>query len=103
MEVVAQEAGVSKPPRVSSVVLVGQKISPAMVHSKSDGTQVRTLWGEFAWQLGKKDGYAMVKDADAGDVASGDLAESTSGVPDNIVRIVTENCRILKFDAAEFE
>jgi hypothetical protein len=30
-------------------------------------------------------------------------AESTSGVPDNIVRTVTENCRTLKFDSAEFE
>ena len=30
-------------------------------------------------------------------------AESTSDVPDNIVRTVTENCRTLKFDAAEFE
>jgi len=30
-------------------------------------------------------------------------AEATSGVPDNIVRTVTENCRTLKFDAAEFE
>ena len=30
-------------------------------------------------------------------------AESTSGVPGKVVRTVTENCRTLKFDAAEFE
>jgi hypothetical protein len=30
-------------------------------------------------------------------------AESASGVPDNVVRTVTENCRTLKFDTAEFE
>ena len=31
---------------------------------KDDGTEVRTLWGELAWQLGGKDGYALVADAD---------------------------------------
>ena len=30
-------------------------------------------------------------------------AESTSGVPDDVVRTVVENCRTLKFDSAEFE
>jgi hypothetical protein len=30
-------------------------------------------------------------------------AEADSGVPENIVRTVTENCRTLKFDTAEFE
>ena len=31
---------------------------------EDDGTVVRTLWGELAWQLGGKEGYAMVKQAD---------------------------------------
>ena len=26
---------------------------------------VNTLWGELAWQLGREEGFAMVKDADA--------------------------------------
>ena len=34
---------------------------------------------------------------------NGDPGNLASGVPDNIVRTVTENCRTLKFDAAEFE
>ena len=29
-----------------------------------DGIEVRTLWGELAWQLGGPEGYAMVADAD---------------------------------------
>src|SRR5262249_55172240 len=29
-----------------------------------DGTTVRTLWGELAWQLGGKDGYKLLKEAD---------------------------------------
>lgn len=73
MDVVAQVAGVSRPPAVKRAVLVGQKISPAVVHSKSDGTHVRTLWGELAWQLGGKAGYDMVRQADEKGVAPGDL------------------------------
>ena len=34
------------------VVLVGNKISPGCPATKPDGTRVRTLWGELAWQLG---------------------------------------------------
>jgi hypothetical protein len=30
-------------------------------------------------------------------------AESSSGVPEKVVRTVTENCRILMFDTPEFE
>lgn len=30
-------------------------------------------------------------------------AETPSGVPDHVARTVTENCRTLKFDTAEFE
>ena len=45
-------------------MIVGNKISPGVVETKSDGTQVRTLWGEIAWQLGGKEGYEMVRAAD---------------------------------------
>ena len=49
---VLREADVSRPPKVNRVVLVGNKISPGNPVTKSDGTVVRTLWGELAWQLG---------------------------------------------------
>jgi predicted AAA+ superfamily ATPase len=49
---VLTEADVSKPPKVNRVVLVGNKLSPGNPATKSDGTIVRTLWGELAWQLG---------------------------------------------------
>jgi hypothetical protein len=52
---------------------VGQKISPAEIHRKEDGTEVHTLWGELAWQLGGKAGYEMVRKADEKGVAPGDL------------------------------
>src|SRR5581483_4062371 len=72
LEAVTHLAGVSQPPKVRRAVLVGNRLSPADVHTKSDGTVVRTLWGELAWQLGGKEGYAMVRSADEKAVSPGD-------------------------------
>ncbi len=58
VESVLAEAGVEKLPKVNRVVLVGNKISPGNPVTKSDGTVVRTLWGELAWQLGMSAGGA---------------------------------------------
>lgn len=49
---VMQKASVEILPAVNRVVLVGNKISPGNPSIKEDGTEVRTLWGEMAWQLG---------------------------------------------------
>lgn len=38
------------------VVLVGNRISPGSPDTKPDGTEIRTLWGEIAWQLGHQAG-----------------------------------------------
>jgi hypothetical protein len=64
IEPVVHSAGISQLPRAHRAVLVGDRISPADVHEKPDGTVVRTLWGELAWQLGGRDGYEMVREAD---------------------------------------
>jgi len=45
-------------------VLVGTRVAPGQPSQKEDGTVVHTLWGELAWQLGGKEGYALVADAD---------------------------------------
>lgn len=52
IDAIMQAAGISKPPSVKRVVLVGNRISPGNPVTKADGTVVRTLWGELAWQLG---------------------------------------------------
>jgi hypothetical protein len=73
MESLFQEADVNEPPQnVNTVVLVGNKISPGQIHQKSDGTQVRTLWGEIGWQLGGKAGYEMMRQADESATNPGD-------------------------------
>ena len=51
-----QEAGTIQLPAVNRVVLVGNRISPGNPVVKADGTEVRTLWGELAWQLGHVSG-----------------------------------------------
>ena len=56
VDAVLQEAGAKKLPTARRVVLVGNKISPGNPTTKSDGTVVRTLWGELAWQLGNAAG-----------------------------------------------
>ena len=41
-------------------VLVGTAFNPSKTDTKPDGTEVHTLWGELAWQLGGASGYAEI-------------------------------------------
>ena len=50
---------------VRRVALVGNEIPTGQPMSKSDGTQVNTLWGELAWQLGGRQAYNLLAQADA--------------------------------------
>ena len=58
IDAVMQAAGARTLPTARRVVLVGNKISPGNPATKPDGTVVRTLWGELAWQLGEAGGGA---------------------------------------------
>jgi predicted AAA+ superfamily ATPase len=60
VDAVLAEAGVKNLPKAKRVVLVGNKISPGNPVTKKDGTVVRTLWGELAYQLGGKKAYAKI-------------------------------------------
>jgi predicted AAA+ superfamily ATPase len=71
IEPILREAGVSKPPQAQRAVLVGTELSPAEPRHKPDGCVVNTLWGELAWQLLGKDGYAMVAESDKRGVSPG--------------------------------
>jgi predicted AAA+ superfamily ATPase len=65
MEPIFQETGIEQPPQnVNVAVLVGNKVSPGQIHHKKDGTVIRTLWGEMAYQLGGKEAYEMIREAD---------------------------------------
>lgn len=58
-------------PEVRRAVLVGTALSPAKQYRKPDGTVVRTLWGELAYQLLGARGYAFVAEADQAGVNPG--------------------------------
>ena len=73
IDVVLKDAAVSKLPAVKRVVLVGNKISPGNPVTKSDGTVVRTLWGELAWQLGGKKAFKRVQADDEKATSPGDV------------------------------
>jgi hypothetical protein len=64
VEAMLTQAGLAPPPPARAAVLVGQMIDPGREHPKADGTVVRTLWGELAWQLGGPDGYQLVAPSD---------------------------------------
>src|SRR5437667_6960674 len=73
IEPVLKDADVAKLPAVKRVVLVGNKISPGNPATKSDGTVVRTLWGELAWQLGGKKAFSRVRADDEQATSPGDV------------------------------
>ncbi len=74
IEPLLQGSGVSGAPAAQRAVLVGTALSPGQAREKPDGTVVRTLWGEMAWQLGGADAYAMVAEADESGTSPGSEA-----------------------------
>ena len=73
VDAVLAEAGVKSLPKARRVVLVGNKISPGNPVTKADGTVVRTLWGELAYQLGGKKGYSRIAQDDEKATSPGDV------------------------------
>ena len=73
VDAIMQEAGATTVPTARRVVLVGNRISPGNPVKKPDGTVVRTLWGELAWQLGGKKAFAQLKADDEKATSPGDV------------------------------
>lgn len=73
VDALMRDVGASKVPTAKRVVLVGNKISPGNPSTKPDGTLVRTLWGELAWQLGGKKAFARVAADDERATSPGDV------------------------------
>ncbi|MFH1953305.1 MAG: DUF499 domain-containing protein, partial [Pseudomonadota bacterium] len=72
IDAVMQEAGGLQLPTAQRVVLVGNRISPGNPVTKPDGTVVRTLWGEVAWQLGGSKAFARIRADDEKATSPGD-------------------------------
>ncbi|MBN2177583.1 MAG: DUF499 domain-containing protein [Demequinaceae bacterium] len=58
--------------KVRRVALVGTHLGANQPRNKSDGTEVRTLWGELAWQLGGRAAYDVIADSDRTSTPPGD-------------------------------
>ncbi len=58
-------------PKANRAVLACNSLSVDSPWKKPDGTVVRTLWGEMAWQLGGKEGYKLVAESDKQSVSPG--------------------------------
>ncbi|MCE2669063.1 MAG: Swt1 family HEPN domain-containing protein [Microcystis sp.] len=79
MESIFQALNIKKPPEnVNIAVLVGTKVQPSGIppykpeHNKQNRPEIKTLWGEIAWQLGGAEGYALVRNADETSTNPGD-------------------------------
>ena len=72
VDAVLAEAGVKSVPAARRVALVGNRISPGNPVTKPDGTVVRTLWGELAYQLGGPAAFARVAADDERATSPGD-------------------------------
>jgi predicted AAA+ superfamily ATPase len=70
LEGVLTDAKVTTLPKVSRAAIVGTALSP-ITPRPVDGTEIRTLWGELAWQLGGADAFAAFAEADRQGVPPG--------------------------------
>ena len=68
--VLLDHAGLLDVPQAQIAVLDGTAHSPGQAW-KQGKQAIRTLWGELAWQLGKAEGYAMVREADENGTSPG--------------------------------
>ncbi|SMP61398.1 hypothetical protein SAMN06265222_10793 [Neorhodopirellula lusitana] len=71
VDVLLKELNVDEPPKAARAVIVGTALSAGQPHTKDDGTEVRTIWGEIAHQLMGKAGYDIVADCDKNGTAPG--------------------------------
>jgi hypothetical protein len=71
LDQLCSELDIHSVPRVSRAVLVGTAFNPSKTDHKPDGTEVHTLWGELAWQLGGASAYAQIAESDRSQVPPG--------------------------------
>lgn len=60
-----------KLPIANRAVIACNYLSVDTPWKKPDGTVIRTIWGEMAWQLGGKEGYKLVAESDKQSVSPG--------------------------------
>ena len=66
-----RELGLVDLPAARRAVFVGTSRSVSDVDTMEDGTSIRTMWGDLAWQLAGREGFDLVADADRDGTAPG--------------------------------
>lgn len=92
LEKILECVGLQKAPVAQRAVLVGTHIGVGQATKKPDGTVVRTLWGEMAWQLGRREGFCMVAESDERGTSPGanEVLDHLSSLPGAQVEIRLE-------------
>ena len=65
------EHGAAVPQHINRTVVVGTWRGPQDVNAQEGGREIRTTWGEMAWQLGGADAFDMIAENDAKGIAPG--------------------------------
>jgi uncharacterized protein len=99
---ILDRVGVMTLPKARIAVLDGIRLSPSQSR-KVDGHEIRTLWGELAWQLGGADAYAKVVEADRTGTSPGKdvLAELLRHVAPVVILIDELVAYIRQFEAGK--
>jgi hypothetical protein len=71
LDQLCSELNIHSLPRLSRAVLVGTAFNPSKIDRKPDGSEVHTLWGELAWQLGGATAYGQIAESDRSQVPPG--------------------------------
>ena len=64
MDSLLTELGISDSPKTKRVVIAGHQLGVNQPRKKDDGTLVRTLWGEMAYQLGGAAAFEKIRSSD---------------------------------------
>ena len=88
-DVLAAE-GITSVPKVPRAVLVGTALRPGQPEIKDDGTAVRTMWGELAWQLGGRAAFDLVAQSDATSTSPGDALDEVFALVGPCVILIDE-------------
>ncbi|WP_307188452.1 ATP-binding protein [Alicyclobacillus mali (ex Roth et al. 2021)] len=67
---IVDAVGVVEVPKARVVVLDGNQLSPNQPQMH-DGQPIRTMWGELAWQLGKRAAYERIRESDESGTSPG--------------------------------
>jgi hypothetical protein len=86
---VGDESILPRPGDVDVVGVVGSDLDPSIgIHHSEEGLTTYTLWGELAYQLGGRSGYALAQESDRNKVAPGtSLFERIVGARPTLIMI----------------